>query len=261
MEFKPTKPRKKTEEEVDEGEDWLISYADMMTLIACFFILMTAFANYDPVGFTEKAQELAKSFRRDKFQSLETDLKVTKEEISKHPELEKLTKLSIKDSELLVTFSGSALFKNNSSAIDDKTLVSIDSMADIIKTTIPQGRILIEGHADDFDMEKVQPSDNWSISFERAVAVLKRFELAGFKQDNLVAIAKGNSQKLFESIDPRSKEILPNVKFNRRVVIRVLEPREKKKLKLGLGVYFKDATKDVKDQESLIQNKRGYKIE
>lgn len=260
MEYKSTKPKKQSAEDVDEAEDWLMSYADMMTLIACFFILMTAFANYDPVGFTEKAVELAKSFRRDKFQSLETDLKVTKEEISKHPELEKLTKLSIKDSELIVTFSGSALFDNNSSELDEKTVVAVDSMAEIIKTTIPQGRILIEGHADDYS-EDLAPSDNWNISFERAVGVLKRFELVGFQKQNLVAIAKGNSSRLFESFDERKRKILPNVKFNRRVVIRVLEPKEKKKLKMGLGVYFKDATNDVKDQESLIKNKRGYKIE
>lgn len=260
MKYHSPKPKKKTEEDVDEAEDWLISYADMMTLIACFFILMTAFANYDPVGFTEKAVELAKSFRRDKFQSLESDLKVTKEEISKHPELEKLTKLSIKDSELIVTFSGSTLFKNLSADLDEQTILSVDSMADIIKTTIPQGRILIEGHADDYTKGN-DPADNWSISFQRAVKVLKRFELAGFQKDNIVAIAKGDANKLFESFDNRKKEILPNVKFNRRVVIRVLEPKEKKRLKLGLGVYFKDASKEVNDQEALTRDKKGYKIE
>lgn len=261
MQIEKPKFSKQKELNLDETEDWLISYADMMTLIACFFILMTAFANYDPVGFTEKAHELAKSFRRDRFQSLETDLKVTKEEISKHPELEKLTKLSIKDGELIVTFSGSAIFENGSSLIDDKTLISIDSMVEIIKSTIPQGRILIEGHADDFNMEERKPLDNWKISFERAIEVLKRFEIMGFGDSNIVAIAKGSTQKLFESIDPRSKEILPNVKFNRRVVIRVLEPRKKKKIKLGLGVYFKDANKEVKDQDSLTKDKRGFKIE
>ena len=38
-------------DEGDESEAWLVSYADMMTLIACFFILMMAFANFDPIGF------------------------------------------------------------------------------------------------------------------------------------------------------------------------------------------------------------------
>ena len=30
----------------DEGEGWLVSYADLMTLIACFFILMVSFADF-----------------------------------------------------------------------------------------------------------------------------------------------------------------------------------------------------------------------
>ena len=37
----------------DEEELWLVSYADMMTLVACFFILMMAFANYEPAGFQQ----------------------------------------------------------------------------------------------------------------------------------------------------------------------------------------------------------------
>lgn len=46
-------------EQADEGEAWLTSYADMITLIACFFILMTAFANFDPIEFQEKGEQLS----------------------------------------------------------------------------------------------------------------------------------------------------------------------------------------------------------
>lgn len=50
--------------EEEGGEGWLVSYADLMTLIACFFILMMAFANYDPVGFNKKAKEISKHFNQ-----------------------------------------------------------------------------------------------------------------------------------------------------------------------------------------------------
>ena len=68
-----------------EEEVWLISYADMMTLIACFFILMMAFANYDPAGFNKKAIELSKSFNKDKYKSSEIKMKELMEELVKHP--------------------------------------------------------------------------------------------------------------------------------------------------------------------------------
>lgn len=80
--------------DIDEGggDDWLVSYADMMTLIACFFILMMAFANYDPAGFNKKAIELSKSFNKDKYKSSELKMKELMEEVSKHPEITKKLK-------------------------------------------------------------------------------------------------------------------------------------------------------------------------
>ena len=52
------------EEDSGGGDDagWLTSYADLMTLVACFFILMMAFANYD-LNLSRKADLLAKYFK------------------------------------------------------------------------------------------------------------------------------------------------------------------------------------------------------
>ena len=43
--------------EADAGT-WLTSYADLMTLVACFFILMVAFANFEDPVFQKERQNL-----------------------------------------------------------------------------------------------------------------------------------------------------------------------------------------------------------
>ena len=48
--------------EADAGT-WLTSYADLMTLIACFFILMVAFANFEDPIFQKRASEFGKFFK------------------------------------------------------------------------------------------------------------------------------------------------------------------------------------------------------
>ena len=48
--------------EADAGT-WLTSYADLMTLIACFFILMVAFANFEDPIFQKRAAEFGKFFK------------------------------------------------------------------------------------------------------------------------------------------------------------------------------------------------------
>ena len=88
-ELGPRRKRIQFEPEAPPTMGWIVSYADMMTLIACFFILMMAFANYEPAGFTRKTKEIAKHFNKDKYKSSDTKLTQIQEEIAMHPELKK----------------------------------------------------------------------------------------------------------------------------------------------------------------------------
>jgi chemotaxis protein MotB len=250
-------------EDDNDGEGWLVSYADMMTLIASFFILMMAFANYDPPGFQKKAEVIAKHFRKDKNKSSAVKLKFLDEEIAIHPELKNKIKISVKDGELVLVFSGSTIFDNGEFKLDKDTVKTVDSLIDIIKTTNPQYRILVEGHADDsFEVEskKNTVNSNWLISSLRAASIIERFSYFGFPPSNLAALAKGDTQKILPSIDKNGERIERNAAINRRAIIKVLEPLTKKKVKLGLGIYFQDSVEDTKenipeleDADSLIK--------
>jgi chemotaxis protein MotB len=227
----------------EDANGWLVSYADMITLIACFFILMMAFANFEPVGFQRKAEELSKSFRKDKYKSSHEKAKFLEEEIAKHPVLPKKVKISVKDDIMKVVFSGSTIFKNGEWVLEGETLKTVDSLIDILKTTNPHFRILVEGHADD-DLSDSPIKSSWGLSGLRAASIIERFEFFGFPRNNITAVSKGDTQPLVNSIDKKGKRIEKLAMMNRRAVIMVLEPIEKKKVKLGLGVYFQDSTSD-----------------
>ena len=241
MSFDPLK------EQPNESEDWLISYADMITLIACFFILMVSFANFEEVGFNIRAEQISKYFRKEKFKSSKLKLLYLKEEITRHESKSELTKISLKDSELIINFSGSTLFGSGQTVLAKKEIESVDSLIELIKTRNTQYRILVEGHADD-DLKNTPFKSQWALSAARAAAIIERFQYYGFKTQNLTAIAKGDTNKLTESIDKEGQRIEENAVFNRRVVIRVLEPLNKSKEQVGLGIYFKDSREHVSEE-------------
>jgi chemotaxis protein MotB len=225
----------------EESEGWLVSYADLMTLIACFFILMVSFADFSKKEeFAAKTKEIAKHFNKDKFLNSDKRLKYIESELSRHPELKNKTKLSLKDSELIVIFSGSILFDEGQYAIPPESLKTLDSLIDIIKTDNSEYRILIEGYSDDL-MSKNPFKNNWLLSAARAASVAERFEYFGFIKENITPIGKGDTFKLVESADKLGNRIDANTKMNRRVIVKILEPIYKKKIKMGLGIYFKDA--------------------
>lgn len=248
-------------EDPDEGEGWLISYADMMTLIACFFILMMAFANFEPIGFSVKAEQLSKSFRKEKYKSSDMKLKEITEEVAKH-EVKDATKITIKDSELVVTFSSATLFDNGEATLSKEAEVMLDSLIDVIKLTNPNYRVLIEGHTDDTFTPNSRYKDDWSLSTARASYVASRFELFGFPLDKIVPIGRGRSWPVVESVDSKGKWSDELAKTNRRVVMRLLEPVQKKAVKFGLGIYFKDAYNNVEeDRKNELKSEKDYEIE
>lgn len=231
----------KNESDDDDSSGWLVSYADMMTLIACFFILLVAFANFDEAGFNKKAVELSKSFNKEKWKS--SDLKLTQitEEIARHPTLKKMTKITLNTSELVITFSGSILFPEGQANLPKELTHSLDTLVDIIRTKDANYQVIVEGHSDPFEYRKNNDiSSSWELAAIRASKVLERFEYLGFSAKNLVAISKGESKPVAENIDDNGVPILKNNLQNRRVVIKVARPKKtgQKKIKLGLGVYI-----------------------
>lgn len=231
------------DEPADEGETWLLSYADMMTLIACFFILMMAFANFDPVGFSQKTKIISQSFSKGKVKVTNQKFKDIREEVAKHPELLKMTKLTLKDTKMIIAMSGSVLFPKNGYELTEKMNFLLDSLIDIIKTKGEDNyKIIIEGHSDNLPLpSKALMRSHWLLAGARAASVAERFEYFGFDPKNFKIVSFGDSRPLKPNQDENGKPILKNTKLNRRVVIQVLEKQVfKKGEKLGFGVLFKD---------------------
>jgi len=229
----------------DTSSLWLVSYADMMTLICCFFILMMAFANYDPPGMSVKMEQVSKAFGKDKYKSSSTKFTQLQEEVAKHPELKDLIKTSIVDNALLITFSGSVLFDKEAHELTEESRFLLDALIDLIKIKDSNYRILVEGHDDNQPITKSNkyPS-HWALSSARASSVVTRFEYFGFDPQNLVAIGLGDTNPIAPNEDEKGDPIPENMRLNRRIVIKVLEPMNKGKMqKLGLGVYFTNDNK------------------
>jgi len=236
----------------EEAEGWITSYADMMSLLCCFFMLMMAFANYDPPGFEKKAKIIAETFKKTGAVS-ELDIDKLKSELAHHPDFEDRLKISLKDGELVVVFTGSAVFGEGQSQLDANTLDMVDTLIEMIKSHNLTYRIMIEGHADK-DEGLISNMNHWSLSAARAASVIARFEYFGFKSEKMVAVAKGDREPVAEYKKGIKAGISPRVisKLNRRVVLRVLEPISDKPIKMGFGVLFRDATEEDTESDATL---------
>lgn len=227
----------------DEPEGWLTSYADLMSLLSCFFMLMMAFANYDTPGVQQKAKIIANTFTGTGGNS-ELDLEKLNNEIAYHPDFENRLKLTLQDGELIIVFNGSAVFTEGSYLLDGSTASMLDSLIEMIQSHNIDYRILIEGHADKNESLVSGNMNHWSLSAARAATVAARFEYFGFKSEYMAAVAKGDREPIADYKKTKRSSVSPKeiAKLNRRAVIRVIQPIGKPQGKVRVGALFQEAS-------------------
>ncbi len=236
------------------GETWLTSYADLMTLIACFFILIVAFANYEDPGFQEKAREFSQFFNRDN--PIVVDKAVDKNINAERPisnktnsenilssknktkKLSTITEIDKKGS-FQIDFSASAVFEPGKISLTEEVRSSVEVIINLIKERPDIYYIIVEGHTDDTDINSQKYPSNWELSAARAAIIIKEFEKSGIETSKMVAVAYGNSNPLYPNRDEEGKPIKKNQRLNRRVVIKVLKNSEIEKKEVGPNILFK----------------------
>lgn len=237
-----------------DGETWLTSYADLMTLIACFFILMVAFANFEDPAFQRKAKEFSQYFKRSKPIVSKTAVakniqlekpKTTKNDkdkiLSSKQKTEQLSQVNEipKIGDYKVVYTASVIFEPGKIKLTSTVTDSVDVLIDLVNEKKENYYILVEGHTDDTDIKSIKYPSNWELSAARAAKIIKRFEEEGIDKKRLVALAYGNSNPLYPNRDKEGNPIKNNQRLNRRVVIKVLEFSDVDKKVIGPNIIFK----------------------
>jgi chemotaxis protein MotB len=225
------------DEAADEGEAWLMSYADMMTLIACFFILMTAFASFDTRTFSKVGKEVKKHFQGANAQVTEdymTELISKLEAVTQNKDIIKIKSI---DNGIEIKFNSSYLFNSADSSLKSDMQELLDVIVEVINDTKKPFLIEAHGHTDSRPLKSGRFKNNWELSAARAVSVIKRFELQKFDTKNLIALGYGPSRPEMKDKDKNGKYIKANLAENRRVILLVKEPSDQ--VILGLGNIYK----------------------
>ena len=237
------KHKKAHHEEAHEGEGpWIVSYADMMTLLFCFFVIMTSFASFDPVIVAGKSSELAENFNPSGANAEQKELEGLGIEIGGLPDLKGIAKAQIKDGQLQIIFSSSIIFPPGDIELSDDVQKKIDVMVGLIKSKNKSFRIIVEGHTDDSPVLPTSIySSNWDLSAARAASIVERFEFYGFNPKQLVTVGYGNTKPIAPNFDKNGDPLKSNQMLNRRVVVKVLKPiKFLKENQLNSSSFFDD---------------------
>ncbi|MGZ8380731.1 MAG: flagellar motor protein MotB [Nitrospira sp.] len=233
---------KRKHEEHENHERWLVSYADFITLLFAFFVVMYSISSvnvgkYRTVSESIKAAlnpivsppssptPLALSTSKAALTAPDSPgskefairkLRILVKGIKASPQLAMVRITEKVNGDIVITIPDQLLFNSGEAAVRPEALRFLEGLGTAILELNRHTRI--EGHTDNVPIRTALFPSNWELSSTRAVMVVRVLsELYGVPADHLAAVGHAETRPLTANADAEQRA------KNRRVEVVILE--------------------------------------
>ena len=224
--------RQPFDDDDDNPDRWLVSYADFITLLFAFFVVMYAISSVNLSKYNALTNAMGSAFTGNNPQSIQ----IKKLEVKPQPEKtiikplplsylyqekskrerENMARMGVDISNKLspliqegkvqvmqnnrgvrLDINDSVLFTAGSADISGAAITLLNEIGTILNTN--QRLIQVEGHTDNTPIHNQLFFSNWELSAVRATTVVRLLNQAGITETRLSAIGYGDTQPLSSS--------------------------------------------------------------
>jgi chemotaxis protein MotB len=205
------------------GEPWLITYADMVTLLMALFIVLLSVSTVDQ----QKAEEMVEAVKEGAGAKGQTKSKMTFQDIKQKVEkeiqankMEDQVEAKLTPRGIDINFSSQLFFDAGKADLKPEAMKVLDATARILREIkLEDAKINVEGHTDSRPIRTAQFPSNWELSTARATRVLRHFLDRGVSEKKVEALGLAATHP---KVGKDGNEIAAADPANRRVVIRVI---------------------------------------
>lgn len=198
-------------------EGWLLSYADLITNLLLFFVVLLSAANLSK----GRMQQIAKSISgSESSESLESIKKQIDQQIASQ-KLQEFVRSDIKDEGLELSLNSGLVFDSGKAKIRPDVEPVLASMLKVVGKYSNKYSYAVEGHTDSQPIiAGGQFATNWELSSARAIVVRQRMEELGIDRNRIRVEGYADTKPLPED---QLKGLTPEERAarHRRVVVRI----------------------------------------
>ena len=234
--------RKKFDDEPENHERWLISYADFITLLFAFFVVMYAISAVNIGKYKVFSDALGNAFggqgSATPVNTQVQNLPIPNPGLKRRTELlrkekEQMTRLAqdllstmaplVKEGKVRVTqnsrgvsveINASVLFDPGETKLMPESVEALRAVAALLKSDSHD--VQVEGHTDNQPIANPRYPSNWELSSVRASSVVRLFIDAGVAPTRLTAVGYSANQPVADNDTPQGRA------RNRRVAVTIL---------------------------------------
>jgi len=157
-------------------QEWLLTYADMMTLLFAFFVMMYSMSSPDPVKMSQIKDAMQKEAGKEGTIQSQNEIKQEFEEIVEKLDIESVANVIEDPRGVALEMDGDICFSSGSTNIKPTLKAVLNTAAEKILSNRQDYRmVIIEGHTDNApipeQLKKIYPT-NWELSAARASNVV-----------------------------------------------------------------------------------------
>ncbi|CCQ73425.1 flagellar motor protein MotB [Magnetospira sp. QH-2] len=211
-------------QEEPEDEAWLATYADAITLLMAFFVMLVSFSKIDIPTFEKVAAGIKNEIGMGKAdaQSSTKILKMDMSDIVYQQSAEEAVEIGEDDKGIVLEFASSAFYKPGSAEIRKQAIPLLAKVAE--KLAEPRYATYIvemEGYTDDDPISTAKYPSNWELSTARAAGVVRLFIKLGLDPQRLKVAGFGETRPKVPNRTADGAPIPENMAQNRRVLARI----------------------------------------
>ena len=201
--------RKKKEKPPEDTERWLVTYADLISLLMIFFVVMFASSEISKDKLLSISESLRRALNKEAQTASAVGISIlsnpTRETITSASEaiqeaarafgIDKSVSFSTDERGTIISIVDSVFFDPGQIKIKPKVQRLLKDVAQFCKDTDAQ--VIVEGHTDNNQISSEEIPSNWELSALRATQVVRFFiGSVGFEPRKISASAYGDTRPL-----------------------------------------------------------------
>ncbi len=206
----------------ENTDSWLMSYADMITLLMCFFIIFVSVSEPKRDRFSEITDGLANQFGGVKMTTPFTGVFNSLQALIEEHQMFRDVAIDQTDKGVAMEIAGGVFFKRSSVELEDSKRSVLQEMVDTLKQVdYIDYTVTVEAHTSDRTTDNAIYRTNWDLSTARAAQMVKFLIESGVPSNRIRAIGYSDTQPKVPNTDLNNEPIPENRDRNERIVIKL----------------------------------------
>ena len=241
-------------------ERWLVSYADFITLLFAFFVVMYSVSQVNESKYKVLSNTLEEVFSASKIDEIEDRLQ-TENNVAQLDELQE----ELQESLAGLIDEGDVVLSGNEQWVDIQLNANIlfntgkadpseeakKVFAEVAQILSPyENGVAVIGHTDDVPIRNAEFDSNWELSSSRAVSIVTLLAFQGVAPQRMSAVGYGEYQPIADNTTAEGRA------KNRRVVLRVAKaaaPSAKETASQAVGSSEVEPNQNGEQQEDATE--------